>query len=103
MERGDELPDWNNTTEHDIAGCSVQPMATEEVHFTGRQSSTGGVARYAFITRWIVYGPTEADVLPTDRVRWGGAVYDVEGQIQRWPSPTGDLNHVAFEIRDPDG
>jgi hypothetical protein len=102
-ERGDEILDWDDTDEWDIGGCSVQPMATEEVKFTGSAASEGGTARSAIVTRWKVYAPADADVEPLDRVRYRDVEYDVEGQVQDWSSPTGALDHTAFELRHVDG
>lgn len=108
MERGDSLLDWSNTSEWNISACRLQPMATEEVQFTGSARSEGGTARNAVVTRWKVFGPDAPDdgvqdIDPLDRVRFRGIVYDVDGQIQWWPSPTGLLSHFECVLRRVDG
>lgn len=102
-ERGDEVLDWDSADEWDIEGCTLQPMATEEVRFTGSVETEGGTARRAVVTRWKVFGPYDADLDPQDRVRYRDVEYDVEGQVQRWPSPTGALEHMECQIRRVDG
>lgn len=103
-ERGDDLPDWSTATEHSIEDCRLQPMATEEIQFTGSTTSEGGSGRDAVITRWKLFGPDGSeegaqDIGPLDRVRFRGAVYDVHGQVQWWPSPTGVLAHFECVLK----
>lgn len=98
VERGDDMRDWSNATEHESPGWRVQPMATDEVLFSG-SGGGGGTARDAVITRWKGFGPYDADITAHDRVRHFGAVYEVDGQIQRWPSPSGGLAHTECVLR----
>lgn len=98
VERGDDMLDWDNATEYQLLGCRLQPMATDEVLFTG-SAGGGGVARDAIVTRWKVYGPASPDIGPRDRARVDGVVYEVDGQIQEWPSPTGTLAHSEFVLK----
>jgi hypothetical protein len=100
VERGDNMPDWVNATEHPLPGCRLQPMATDEVLFSG--SGSGGMARDAVVTRWKLFGPYDADLTALDRVR-AGVVYEVDGQVQRWRSPTGRLAHIEVVLRRVDG
>lgn len=102
-ERGNQIPDWDNTTEHSVTGCRVQPMAGEEVLFSG--AGEGGQARDAVVSRWKIFGPDGAamDLDEQDRVRHAGIVYEVDGYIQRWPSPTGVLRHDEAVLRRVDG
>jgi hypothetical protein len=102
-ERGDEILNWDAASEWDIDGCRLQPMATEEVQFTGSVASEGGTARSAIVTRWKVFGPVGADIAPLDRARYVDDVYDVEGQIGRWPSPSEALAHTEFVLRRVEG
>lgn len=101
VERGDEIPDWSSASEHQITGCRVQPMSGEEVLFSG--SGGGGAARDAVISRWKLFAPTGADITERDRVRHQGVVYEVDGSIQRWPSPTGTLAHTEAVLQRVEG
>lgn len=97
VERGDTLLDWSNTSDHELSGCRLQPMATDEVLFTGAEQ--GGVARDAVITRWKLFGPYDGDLTARDRVQFEGTTYEVDGQVQRWRSPTGVLDHLECVLR----
>lgn len=65
--------DWDNAAEHQVQGCSVQ----------GQPSAEFTRDRDLVVIRKEVYAPPEADLLASDRVRWDGATYDVDGQPQR--------------------
>jgi hypothetical protein len=54
--------------EHDVEGCAVVPRAALE-------EGKGWVN----IEGWTVFAPYGADVLSTDRVRYDGRVWDVDG------------------------
>jgi hypothetical protein len=81
------VADWGNPTETTVEGCSVQPAPSTE--FT--------VDRDTFITRWQVFAPIEADVRPTDRIQWGNAIYEVDGDVLRWEF--GALSHLVINLR----
>jgi len=102
-ERGDRFPNWETAAEHDLVGCRLQPMASDEVHFTGASDAEGGTARTAIITRWRLFTPVDPDLGPHDRVRYDGTVYEIDGQVQDWPSPTGMLAHSEVVLRRVDG
>ena len=84
------LRDWANASELDIPGCRVHPAGSSEVNAQGRE--TVAVALRAF-------APAGADIAAGDRVEWEGATYEVEGDPQSWPSPTGGLAHLEFGMR----
>jgi hypothetical protein len=87
---GNTVPDWSQPPDElAIPGCSVQPAATSEV-LTSRDTIQD---------QWSVFTPRDADVLPTDRLRWIGQDYEVIGQPARWDSPTGALSHQQFLIQ----
>lgn len=102
-ERGDRFPNWDTAAEHLVTGCRLQPMASDELHFTGSSESEGGVARTAVITRWRLFTPHDPDLQALDRVRYDGTVYEIDGQVQDWPSPTGALRHSEVILRRVDG
>lgn len=65
--------DWSSATETDYP-CEFQPLgSTEEVVGQQRTEST----HRAFL-------PATADVVPTDRLRFLGLVYQVDGQPEHW-------------------
>lgn len=70
--------DWTTPNELDIEGCGFNP---------GSSSEPVQNARSAVITKPEVYAPTDADVLPGDRLVVRGDTYEVAGRPQRWVSP----------------
>jgi hypothetical protein len=86
-DHGTTVPDWTSPATHDVAGCSVQPSS-------GSENRTN---RDAITTTWRVFAPSSADILPTDRVRWGAVDHDIDGPLQRWS--VGFLDHIEFTLR----
>lgn len=82
--------DWTNPTRTDVDGCSVQPASSDE--FT--------IDRDTFITRLVVYTPSDVDVRASDRVEWQSETYDIDGDVLRWEF--GALAHVVINIRRSD-
>ncbi len=87
--RGSSVPDWNNASSLDIAGCSVQPASTDSV-LDGR---VNGVAESL-----IVYVPDNADVLAGDRIVYEGNTYIIDGEPKIWQSPTGRVSHMQLQV-----
>lgn len=83
VQRGDTIPDWGNATTHDIVNCVVQPLVGDEV--LGDRDSV----QY----RWKMFLPPNSDITAYDRVIHQGVTYEVDGDIQRWPSPSGAITH----------
>lgn len=71
---GDPLP--GGVQEIPLPGCRFAPGATSEDTFGSGQVRLAGD----------VYGPSGADVRPTDQVRIRGDVFDVTGLVQDWGS-----------------
>lgn len=89
VERGNQVPDWKAATEHTVTGCRVQPAAgTEE------QSTT----RDAIVNRWVLFAPTGVDITARDRIRHNGVVYQIDGSLRPWSSPTGALAHIEADL-----
>lgn len=61
-------------TEFDLEGCLFAPGSSREGGLGSEQVQTDGT----------IYGPPEADVRATDRLRIRGQVYGVVGQPQLW-------------------
>lgn len=69
---GDPIPNWATATTIDYLG-EMQPLNTSE-DVVGQQRTES--THLAFL-------PPNADIKPTDRVRFQGLDYEVEG-IERW-------------------
>jgi len=93
-ERGNQVPDWTGATEHAVSGCRVQPAPGAE-----EQSTT----RDAIVARWVLFAPAGADIESRDRIRHSGVVYDIDGDLRPWSSPTGALAHLEADLRRVDG
>lgn len=94
-DRGTMVPDWSATpvSEVTVPGCSVQPGASAEVL----------EARQGVSVRWTVYAPASVALSAHSAVRYAGRLYDVDGEPQRWPSPTGALDHTVILLVDHEG
>ena len=90
-DRGTMVADYTvPASEVDVPGCSVQPGASAEVL----------AARQGVSVRWTVYAPSSVVVTARSAVRYAGTLYQVDGEPQRWPSPTGALDHVVVLLVD---
>lgn len=85
---GDPIDGWSTATETEITGCRVQPAAGPE----------DTVDRNQITRRWLLFVPPGADIRATDRVRWDGDDYDIDGEIRRWPSVSGRLAHLEADL-----
>lgn len=90
-ERGDQIRDWDNAVEHQVAGCRMQPQTGAE--------GTGERRADAVQLRWKLFAPPGADIVEQDRVRRDGIVYEVAEYVQHWPSPTGTLAHTEVVLQ----
>lgn len=90
---GASAPDWPNAVELTVTNVQVQPSsATEPVE----------VGRTAAITSMRLLTPigTDLDLLRTDRVRWSGDVWQVDGEVARHMRPSdGTVHHVEAMLR----
>lgn len=92
-DRGTTYPDYDDPeSETDYQG-SVQPGASAEVLD----------ARQGVSIRWTVYAPAGVTVTARSAVRYAGRLYDVDGEPQRWTSPTGGLDHAVLYLVDREG
>lgn len=87
-ERGSEIPDWSNPGRLVIGGCSVQPSGTSLSQDGRVQGVTDGLT---------VYAPADADILPGDRIEYGGNVYTINGDPLHWPG-AGRLAHIQLNL-----
>lgn len=72
-----------------IAGCSLQPGVSEEV--TSMRDTASII--------WTLYAPYSADIRHTDTVIYEGVKYAVEGEPERWKSPTGAISHTKIHLK----
>lgn len=90
---GNQVSDWSAATRSDLTGYRLQP-------------ETGGeyvLDREAVTTRWRLFGPDDGALKDTDRIEHQGFTYDIEGSIERHPSPTGRLAHIEARLRRTEG
>lgn len=85
---GDDVVDWSTPTLIDIPGCRVIPAAGAEMV----------VDRDQVIRRSLLFAPPSADIRATDRIRWQGADYDVDGDVRHWRGPSGALAHIEADL-----
>jgi hypothetical protein len=91
---GRVVTDYDNPeSELDIPGWTVQPGEMSE-DLANRSNQT---ARYSAL------GPKNADIRGDDAVRFDGVLYQVDGGPQKWPSPTGGLDHTFLRLVDHQG
>lgn len=84
-ERGNLVP--GEYQSHSVPRCLLQPGASTE--FTDGRDTVAITAT--------LYLPPGADIQPGDRVKIDALTYEVDGEPQRWESPTGRVSHtVAF-------
>ncbi len=88
-----QVPDWSTPTETTVEGCRLQP----------ERGADYTVDREAVTTRWRLFAPADAPIQDTSRIRHNGVVYDVDGSVERWPSPTGALAHIEALLRRAEG
>lgn len=93
-DRGTALPDWQHPASVVvIERCHVQPGTSDETL----------AARTSVIVRWTVYAPAGTDVTAHDAVEIDGTRYAIDGEPQRWVSPTRRLDHVRILLIDWEG
>lgn len=87
--------DWTNATEGQLLkvdyAAEFQPLgSTEDVVAQQRTESTHKV-----------FMPPDADVLPTDRIRYQGIDYQVDGQPEAWgrAGRTHHLEVLVFRVQ----
>lgn len=89
--RGVPVFDWDNTTEHDVTKCSVQPASTSRNFASARVLNIQDA--------YTLYAQPGADIQAGDRVEVNGKTYSVDGDAEVWRSPTGRVSNVQFLLR----
>lgn len=88
IERGSEVPDWENATRLAIEHCLVQPASTSLSQDGRILGVTNGLTACA---------PVDADILPGDRIEYLGGVYTINGDPQKWVG-VGRLEHMQLNL-----
>ena len=87
--RGSFVPDWSDTEELMIRGCSVQPTTTG----LSQDGRVLGISEGLTI-----YCPPGSDIMAGDRIEYGGNVYTINGEPKPWIGVTGLLSHVQINV-----
>ena len=91
--RGSTIPDWSNTTQLTITGCSVQPAATS-MTMDGRVEATSETLT--------AYLPENADVREGDHIIFEGVEYLIDGKPRKWQAAL-NLSNVQITLRKWEG
>ena len=89
--------DWGNPSPGadevlTIEGCSVQPGSP------GGEYSTAREATSVLYTVWV---PGLPDIKHTDRIRYAGRVFDIDGEPERWDFPP--MAHTVIRLTATEG
>lgn len=79
--------DWTDVDELQVIGVSVQPLGSRE--------GNRGDARTVTTNLVVVTRPrSDVDIAAGDRIRWNGRTFEVVAEPEKWPHPTGGVDHV---------
>ncbi len=89
---GNTVPDWSPGAVNRlaVAGLNIQPNS---------QAEDADEQRNAVVTGYRVQSAegTSPDITATDRIDWGGQMYEVDGEVARWPDLfTDSVHHIEF-------
>lgn len=87
--RGSVVPDWENASEKEISGCSVQPASTS-------LSQDGRVLGISDL--YTLFAPPDADIQTGDRISFNSKVYEIDGEVRIYPSVL-NLEHIEITLR----
>jgi len=90
---GNKYRDWPNAASVAVTSCRWQPLSSDEV-----LASRNGVELVARLL-----APRDADIVPDDRVTFGGVTFEVDGEPLRHRSPSGVAAHAEVLLRRFDG
>lgn len=89
--RGVEVYDWTTATTHTVANVSVQPASTSRNFASARVLNIEDAHT--------LYANPGADIQPGDRIEANGKVYEIDGDVEIWTSPTGRVSNLQFTLR----
>ena len=87
--QGGEERDWSAAVSEDIGGWGVSAGGTDEDE-SRREGSR---------VDYVIRGPFDADVHPSDRIVLFGEEFEIDGGVLRQPSPTGLAAHSIVRLR----
>ena len=86
--RGSEVPDWTNTENTTVTGCSIQPAST----------SLSQDGRILGITDgWTAYVPEGTDAKAGDRIEFDGQIFEINGAPRKWTGPM-RTSHIQLNL-----
>lgn len=95
--RGRTRDAWGNLTGTDsetpAGGCLVQPLGGVEATDRGEM----------VVTNVTLFVPAGTDITATDRVRWRGRVYAVNGPPEAWHDRAGRESYLQVELKLTEG
>lgn len=94
---GNPVLDWDAATRHDVRRCRVQPVQGSRVNMAET------IPRDGVETRRRVFIPAGADIDHLDRIEYLGLTYQIDGDVDAWPSPTGRLAHIELMLSRVEG
>lgn len=89
---GNQVPDWDDTTDIDVMGWVAQQDRSEPQEF-----------RDASVSDWLGYWPTGTPITQASRVTANGITYAVEGPPWSAVDPVGSDDHIEATLRQADG
>lgn len=86
---GKQRRDWPAAAETEVTGVSVQALSAAEA----------AVDREYAATHLRLIAPHSIDLTATDRVRWHGLTFDVDGDPARWYDEHGQPEHLEATLK----
>lgn len=84
-DHGNVAWDYVHTTDTPLNGCVISPLQSAEV----------SINRDATLTQYQVLAPV-SDIKDYDHFWYNGKEYQIVGEVQIQPSPSGTLDHATF-------
>lgn len=89
----DQVVDWFTPDLLDIPGCRLQPALGG-----ADEAATTVIDRDQLNKRWLLFAPPGADITGSDRIHFNGVDHEVLGDVRRWSSPSGRLDHIEADL-----
>lgn len=94
---GNPVRDWTAAVRTDLPGWRVQPVQGS------RANAADSVPRDGLERNRRAFGPPGVDLEQTDRIEWQGDTWLIDGDVDRWRSPTGRLAHIEIMLTRMEG
>lgn len=98
VERGTTIPDWDNVTEFEVSGCSMQPSSTDSTQVRNMRLVPSVNSTETAYTLWM---PPGSPVASGDRMIIDGftGTWGVDGEPLSWESASGSIDHMVVELK----